>query len=331
MSLTLVQLSSSGSSSVSGGSGSHPLLLSPPSPFAFCSASDVLEENTFSVHQGQQHKLQSMDIDYEHSTSNAMDSMTSSLPDSFLNFPSTPPHSLDHGFLPTHNQASLETGSTCSGSPVSPFEDCFSNTSTVTSNLQGKQIISGRLLNSSCILSQQQTLLSQQIQQLPPSTPPPPPTSSSVQAGPPRLVSKNHHNYSINPLTVNQNTPHGRYNKSKHGTSLNRDSIINNNNNNNNNNNALTGSKTSGEMPSSKESLVHLSREERRRRRRATQKYRTAHATRERIRVEAFNVAFSDLRKLLPTLPPDKKLSKIEILRLAICYISYLNDVLDLN
>nr|CAD7431683.1 unnamed protein product [Timema monikensis] len=78
----------------------------------------------------------------------------------------------------------------------------------------------------------------------------------------------------------------------------------------------------SGEMGS-------LSREERRRRRRATQKYRTAHATRERIRVEAFNVAFSDLRKLLPTLPPDKKLSKIEILKLAICYIAYLNHVLD--
>ncbi|XP_030759980.1 helix-loop-helix protein 1 [Sitophilus oryzae] len=71
-----------------------------------------------------------------------------------------------------------------------------------------------------------------------------------------------------------------------------------------------------------------LSREERRRRRRATQKYRTAHATRERIRVEAFNVAFAELRKLLPTLPPDKKLSKIEILRLAICYIAYLNHVL---
>ncbi|NXE99523.1 HEN1 protein, partial [Menura novaehollandiae] len=72
-----------------------------------------------------------------------------------------------------------------------------------------------------------------------------------------------------------------------------------------------------------------LSREERRRRRRATAKYRTAHATRERIRVEAFNMAFAELRKLLPTLPPDKKLSKIEILRLAICYISYLNHVLD--
>ncbi|CAG5131859.1 unnamed protein product [Candidula unifasciata] len=98
----------------------------------------------------------------------------------------------------------------------------------------------------------------------------------------------------------------------------------NHNNNNNNNNNK------EDDQPE-KESLVHLSREERRRRRRATQKYRTAHATRERIRVEAFNVAFSDLRKLLPTLPPDKKLSKIEILRLAICYISYLNHVLDLS
>ncbi|KAH3701569.1 hypothetical protein DPMN_076557 [Dreissena polymorpha] len=74
-----------------------------------------------------------------------------------------------------------------------------------------------------------------------------------------------------------------------------------------------------------------LTREERRRRRRATQKYRSAHATRERVRVEAFNVAFTELRKLLPTLPPDKKLSKIEILRLAICYISYLNHVLELG
>lgn len=76
-------------------------------------------------------------------------------------------------------------------------------------------------------------------------------------------------------------------------------------------------------------SLANLTREERRRRRRATQKYRLAHATRERVRVEAFNVAFADLRKLLPTLPPDKKLSKIEILRLAICYIAYLNHVLE--
>ena len=95
-----------------------------------------------------------------------------------------------------------------------------------------------------------------------------------------------------------------------------------------------------------------LSREEKRRQRRASAKYRLAHATRERMRVEvgerkldfdflkfslflkicqlqAFNSAFGTLRELLPTLPPDKKLSKIEILRLAICYIAYLDSVLE--
>ena len=86
-----------------------------------------------------------------------------------------------------------------------------------------------------------------------------------------------------------------------------------------------------------------LSREDKRRQRRASEKYRMAHATRERLRVEvrltvpplfttllqAFNNAFCTLRTLLPTLPPDKKLSKIEILRLSFCYISYLNSVLD--
>jgi len=85
------------------------------------------------------------------------------------------------------------------------------------------------------------------------------------------------------------------------------------------------------EMTSSSTPMTNLSREERRRRRRATLKYRIAHASRDRIRVEAFNVAFAELRKLLPTLPPDKKLSKIEILRLAICYISYLHHVLELS
>ena len=73
------------------------------------------------------------------------------------------------------------------------------------------------------------------------------------------------------------------------------------------------------------------SRQERRRHRRATERYRTAHATRERVRVEAFNAAFGQLRRMLPTLPPDKKLSKIEILRLAICYITFLDHVLELS
>ncbi|KAL6100924.1 nhlh2 [Pungitius sinensis] len=74
-----------------------------------------------------------------------------------------------------------------------------------------------------------------------------------------------------------------------------------------------------------------LSKEERRRQRRATAKYRSAHATRERVRVVAFNVAFAQLRKLLPILPQEKRLSKIEILRLAICYITYLRHVLDVE
>ena len=86
----------------------------------------------------------------------------------------------------------------------------------------------------------------------------------------------------------------------------------------------------SGAFSTAEDNDIPLSREERRRRRRATFKYRSAHASRERLRVEAFNVSFAELRKLLPTLPPDKKLSKIEILRLAICYISYLTHILDI-
>ncbi|XP_036417252.1 helix-loop-helix protein 2-like [Colossoma macropomum] len=62
---------------------------------------------------------------------------------------------------------------------------------------------------------------------------------------------------------------------------------------------------------------------------RATSKDRQAHTIHEHIRVEAFNVAFAELRKLLPTVPPDKKLSKIEILDLAIYYITCLDHMLD--
>uniref|UniRef100_A0A915KAB2 BHLH domain-containing protein n=1 Tax=Romanomermis culicivorax TaxID=13658 RepID=A0A915KAB2_ROMCU len=101
-------------------------------------------------------------------------------------------------------------------------------------------------------------------------------------------------------------------------------SLINNNNYNNNNDNADVQPQPvdfdgSGQF---------LTKAEKRRRRRATERYRRAHATRERLRVEAFNKAFKNLRALLPTLPPDKKLSKIEILRLAISYVAYLAHLL---
>ena len=50
--------------------------------------------------------------------------------------------------------------------------------------------------------------------------------------------------------------------------------------------------------------------------------------TRERWRQKNVNHAFGELRKLLPTYPYDKKLSKNEILRLAMRYIQFLDKLL---
>ncbi|XP_023670410.1 basic helix-loop-helix transcription factor scleraxis [Paramormyrops kingsleyae] len=49
---------------------------------------------------------------------------------------------------------------------------------------------------------------------------------------------------------------------------------------------------------------------------------------RERDRTNSVNSAFSALRTLIPTEPADRKLSKIETLRLASSYISHLGNVL---
>ncbi|XP_019741084.1 T-cell acute lymphocytic leukemia protein 2 [Hippocampus comes] len=51
--------------------------------------------------------------------------------------------------------------------------------------------------------------------------------------------------------------------------------------------------------------------------------------TRERWRQHNVNSAFSELRKLIPTHPPEKKLSKNEILRLAMRYIDFLARLLE--
>lgn len=53
-----------------------------------------------------------------------------------------------------------------------------------------------------------------------------------------------------------------------------------------------------------------------------------ATSKRERWRQQNVNMAFSELRKLLPSYPPDKKLSKVEILRSSIRYIRFLDSVL---
>eukprot|EP00794_Sanderia_malayensis_P007410 gene7410-8230_t len=52
-------------------------------------------------------------------------------------------------------------------------------------------------------------------------------------------------------------------------------------------------------------------------------------SVKEKDRAKAFNTAFDKLRQSIPSLPKNKKLSKIEVLRLAICYMAYLQYVLD--
>lgn len=48
---------------------------------------------------------------------------------------------------------------------------------------------------------------------------------------------------------------------------------------------------------------------------------------RERDRTQSVNMAFTTLRTMIPTEPCDRKLSKIEILRLAKSYIEHLDAV----
>uniref|UniRef100_A0A1I8P4U6 BHLH domain-containing protein n=1 Tax=Stomoxys calcitrans TaxID=35570 RepID=A0A1I8P4U6_STOCA len=57
-------------------------------------------------------------------------------------------------------------------------------------------------------------------------------------------------------------------------------------------------------------------------------KPRQAVNARERCRTQSVNSAFNTLRTLIPTEPYDRKLSKIEILRLAKSYIAHLDAVI---
>ncbi|CAL8397865.1 unnamed protein product [Boreogadus saida] len=60
-------------------------------------------------------------------------------------------------------------------------------------------------------------------------------------------------------------------------------------------------------------------------------KQRQAANARERERTHSVNTAFTALRELIPTEPADRKLSKIETLRLASGYIAHLANVLFLG
>lgn len=78
---------------------------------------------------------------------------------------------------------------------------------------------------------------------------------------------------------------------------------------------------------------AHRRRRRRRRRGRDTRlagasQQRQAANARERDRTHSVNTAFTALRTLIPTEPADRKLSKIETLRLASSYIAHLANVL---
>ena len=54
---------------------------------------------------------------------------------------------------------------------------------------------------------------------------------------------------------------------------------------------------------------------------------RSAANLRERRRMQCINEAFEGLRNHIPTLPYEKRLSKVDTLRLAICYINFLTEL----
>ena len=64
------------------------------------------------------------------------------------------------------------------------------------------------------------------------------------------------------------------------------------------------------------------------RKRKITRPQRAAANSRERRRMNHLNGAFEVLREAIPMLPNEKKLSRIQTLRLAIDYISFMDDVL---
>ncbi len=56
---------------------------------------------------------------------------------------------------------------------------------------------------------------------------------------------------------------------------------------------------------------------------------RNAANARERARMRVLSKAFSRLKTTLPWVPADTKLSKLDTLRLASCYIAHLRQILD--
>lgn len=105
---------------------------------------------------------------------------------------------------------------------------------------------------------------------------------------------------------------------------------INNNNNNNHNNNGQTGSKQQNRPSASSTSGLSGTSggsHGKKRKRVATVAQRRAANIRERRRMFNLNEAFDKLRRKVPTFAYEKRLSRIETLRLAITYISFMDQV----
>jgi hypothetical protein len=76
-------------------------------------------------------------------------------------------------------------------------------------------------------------------------------------------------------------------------------------------------------------SLENTKAGQRRRSHQQGNQQRYAANMRERRRMQSINEAFEGLRIYLPTLPYEKKLSKVDTLRLSIAYINFLTDLLN--
>ncbi|GFR69385.1 pancreas transcription factor 1 subunit alpha-like [Elysia marginata] len=88
---------------------------------------------------------------------------------------------------------------------------------------------------------------------------------------------------------------------------------------------------SSGEMPDYPPGY-HLLKVSRRRKRRCQHQQvqqRQAANMRERKRMQSINDAFEGLRSHIPTLPYEKRLSKVDTLRLAIGYIGFLSEIVE--
>lgn len=84
-----------------------------------------------------------------------------------------------------------------------------------------------------------------------------------------------------------------------------------------------------GQRSCSTSSTSSLSAHKKQRRRVATMAQRRAANIRERRRMFNLNEAFDKLRRKVPTFAYEKRLSRIETLRLAITYISFMSELLN--